>query len=284
MRCSASWHRRAMVSGGPVTPNTSASGHRQRRARGQPRADRQGRLDVQGAARPGRASGDHAADQPGPGRLQAVGSPGRCPSRGSTARSSKADEVTTRVGSSVGAKVDGDAQTDGHGQGQTPVVVGVVPDQVDPAGTHARRAGGNGHAPLALRPGLVSRRITAGAVPPPVGCTGCAAGTGARVRRVRRSRDQVGSGGQATSGRRSHLTARRLLGHHPLMTISVLVRTGTAVGERPARRCPHHRAGRPRPRPLRRDDAGRRRRRHHPHRPVRPGHLPAQRTSPTSTS
>ncbi len=48
----------------------------------------------------------------------------------------KADEVTTSVGRSGGGEGHRDSEIDGQGEGQALVVVGVVPDQIDPSGTH----------------------------------------------------------------------------------------------------------------------------------------------------
>ena len=133
------------VLGRPAGPEDLGQGHRQGGARRQAGAEGQGRVDGQRAARTRPASATMAPinrAQGGSSDPMVAASDARSP--GTTTVPSKAVEVTVRSRRFERGELDGHAEPDGHGEGQAPVVVGVVADQVDPTRSAARRIGGTG--------------------------------------------------------------------------------------------------------------------------------------------
>ena len=147
-------------------------GHTQRGARRQSGTGGQGCLDVQGAARIRSGQGDHGRHQPGPRRLRVGGGQvtAGTDGHGDSAEAGRLHVDRVRVPLCERRR---HAEVDGHGQGEALVVVGVVADEVDPAG--AQRGDGR-HALLQRRPILAcpdgnsagrGRRRQPGVVCPP---------------------------------------------------------------------------------------------------------------------
>jgi hypothetical protein len=110
-------------------------GHAQGCTRGEARSDRKVGVDRHRATGVGPGRGDHRSDQSRPRGLQrrqggAVSRQIHRKPDGRPERRRGDRDVRIRRG----GELDGDAELDGHGEGQTLVVVGVVTNEVDPSG------------------------------------------------------------------------------------------------------------------------------------------------------